>query len=81
MSKEVPIPRKPSRESDPGGWIESRKLPRAEKRTKRITLDVDVDLHRRIRLRCFEEDVTMTDKLLDIVAESFPPNASAPDSD
>ncbi len=72
MNKQVSIPVKPSRETNRGDWVDTRKLPIVEKRTKRVTLDIDLELHRRIRLRCFEEDVTMTDRLNEIIAEHFP---------
>jgi hypothetical protein len=40
-------------------------------KTKRITLDIPLPLHAKIKMRCFEQGVTMKDFLLDLAAREL----------
>ncbi len=40
-------------------------------RTKRITLDIPIPLHAKIKIRCFEQGITMKDFLLDLAAREL----------
>ncbi len=40
-------------------------------KTKRVTLDIPLSLHRKIKLHCFEEGVTMKKYLLDLARENL----------
>ncbi|MBK8567462.1 MAG: hypothetical protein IPN76_30110 [Saprospiraceae bacterium] len=40
-------------------------------KTKRITLDIALPLHAKIKMRCFEQGITMKDFLLDLAAREL----------
>lgn len=39
---------------------------------KRLTLDIPVDLHRRIKIACYSTDKKMSEVLRDILEQAFP---------
>ncbi len=40
-------------------------------KTKRITLDIPLSLHAKIKMRCFEHGITMKEFLLDLAAKEL----------
>ncbi len=66
------------RPASPDDWIESGLLARpapAEpaKRTVRFTLDVDAELHSRMKIHCVRQGKPMSDVLRAVLAQEFPP--------
>jgi hypothetical protein len=57
--KAIPIPQKPS----PEQWVNQgrERQAKADKAVKRLTLDIPEDLHRALKRRALEEDMTMLD--------------------
>lgn len=43
-----------------------------KKPLKRLTFDIDADLHKRIRMTCLERDKDMAEELRRILEENFP---------
>jgi hypothetical protein len=59
-----------SSQSDAGEGTKSSAV--LAKLTKRLTFDVPVDLHRRVKVRCAENGVEMADEMRRLLAERFP---------
>ena len=57
--KAIPIPQKPSPEQGVNQGRE--RQAKADKAVKRLTLDIPEDLHRALKRRALEEDMTMLD--------------------
>lgn len=76
MSKKVNIAAKPPRPSsqDADKWVEERAQgPKKEKtETKRLTLDLDADLHRRMKVVCAKEGIQMAEEIRRLLAKRFP---------
>ncbi|MDK2972841.1 MAG: ParG [Candidatus Sumerlaeota bacterium] len=71
MSKKIKIGQKPTRlwEEEEGGAT-------AKGPTKRLTFDVELDLHRRMKLDCTRRDVKMSDEIRQLLEERWPENAA-----
>jgi hypothetical protein len=59
-------------------WIESGKdakpaTPEPPKRMVRFTLDVDAELHSRMKIHCVRQGKPMSDVLRAVLADQFPP--------
>lgn len=81
MSKRVSIVPKPARpgvnEEAKEAWVASRENPPPPKRpTKRLTFDIDAELHQRIRVACARQGVVMADEIRKFLEERFPPERS-----
>jgi hypothetical protein len=65
-------PKSPSAES----WVMERPAspPQEEAEIKRLTIDIPVDLHRRIKVACYSSDRKMSEVLREIMEEAFPRN-------
>ncbi len=68
------------RPASPEDWIESgndslaRQAPaEPAKRTVRFTLDVDAELHSRMKIHCVRQGKPMSDVLRAVLAQEFPP--------
>lgn len=74
MRKSVAFKR-PVAPTDPDTWIEGGKEiePEPPKRMVRFTLDVDADLHMRMKLECVRQGKAMADVLRAVLAREFPP--------
>lgn len=71
MSKSVtftptPRPRDPSEK-----WIAERETITSPRPTKRLTLDIDAELHLRMKLDCTKRGVNMTDEIRALLAEKW----------
>ena len=82
-------PTDPPQTDDVDAWVMNRD--RAEpvqttqdapnpERTKRLTIDVSISLHKRIKSRCALRDEQMADVIRDLLEKQFPPNPDAKSS-
>lgn len=73
--KKVPFSaRRPSQAptaSDADRWVESRD-PTASEPSKRLTIDVPVSLHKRIKSQCAIEEIHMADEIRKLLEQRFP---------
>ncbi len=56
----------------PESWVKNAPAASPEVDTKRLTLDIPADLHRRIKMACAAKDRLMSDVLRDILEDAFP---------
>ena len=76
MSKKPSFAPKPAREQDPESWVKNREAPPEPKAPKkRLTLDIDAELHHRVRVGCAKKGVVMADEIRKFLEERFPPEA------
>ncbi len=54
----------------PDHWVNERAS--ESEPTKRFTVDVSIDLHRRVKIGCVERGVNMTDIVRDLLEREFP---------
>jgi hypothetical protein len=76
-------PTDPPQTDDVDAWVMNRDAaepvqtkgdsPKPE-RTKRLTIDVSIGLHKRIKSQCALRDEQMTDVIRDLLEKQFPPN-------
>lgn len=52
-------------------WVQSRE-PQPRERTKRLTIDVPISLHRRVKSQCAIQNFVMADMIRDLLEERFP---------
>jgi hypothetical protein len=52
-------------------WVENRD-PSVPEPTKRLTIDVPITLHKRIKVHCAVENLVMADELRRLLVEKFP---------
>jgi ParG protein len=75
--KTAPIPSKP-RQADADEWVSgqtpaTKEVPPAKTGgTKRLTLDLDEDLHRRIKVACSIRGSTMVEEITKLLDKAFP---------
>lgn len=55
--------------ADPDAWVENRKQP---EENMRMTFDVPKSLHRRVKVACALEGVTIREKVLELLEKEFP---------
>lgn len=56
-------------------WVENRDvIPKQP--TKRLTIDVPIDLHKRIKSHCAMEDLMMADVIRELLMKHFPASAA-----
>jgi hypothetical protein len=59
-------------------WVESRN-PKATEPMKRLTIDVPLSLHKRIKSQCALQNLVMADEIRTLLETRFPdPNQAAP---
>lgn len=69
MSKKISISKKPTRKATtPDDWVKSR---RKNEKTKRLTIDIQEDLHRKIKADCAMKGKKMADAIREILSEKF----------
>jgi hypothetical protein len=68
--------------ADVDAWVMNRETAESEQtkqdapkpeRTKRLTIDVSISLHKRIKSECALRDEQMADVIRDLLEEQFPP--------
>ena len=70
MTKKVTFQR--PKAATPEKWVQE-PAPEAPKgRTKRLTVPVSAELHRRLKLTCVAEDKVMTDVVRELLERAFP---------
>lgn len=55
-----------------GTVTEAPKVAKVEGPTKRLTVDIPEDLHRRIKVQCAMKDIQISDVVRDILVKEFP---------
>ncbi len=71
--KKVPIGRKPVHEprpANPDDWVNDREL--SDDKKKRLTIDIPVSLHKRVKSQCALRNVRMADIVRDMLEQEFP---------
>lgn len=56
-------------------WVENRDAA-PKQPTKRLTIDVPIDLHKRIKSHCAMEDLMMADVIRDLLLKQFPSSSN-----
>lgn len=69
MTKKVAFGPKPTLAVTPDQWVE-RRAP--EERMKRLTIDIPVSLHVRIKTQCASRGTKMADEIRALLEERFP---------
>ncbi len=73
--KKINFTGKPSSSnSNVDNWVEKREIVPVE-RTKRLTIDVPLSLHKRIKTQCAVGELVMADVIREILEERFPATA------
>ena len=69
MSKQVRLTARPKQNPAADTWVETRTEPAAARppKPKRLTIDIDPALHKRLKLYCFQQDVVMADLLRELI--------------
>jgi len=67
--------KKPAKQAD--NWVETRKKNKASEPqepapTKRVTVDIPAELHRRVKMQCAMRGVNMTEVMRDLLDREFP---------
>lgn len=77
-TKSIPFkPIAPNAPASAEDWISqpqasANTAPKAETPTKRLTIDVPEDLHRRMKVRCASDGTQMSDVVRDMLLREFP---------
>lgn len=66
----------PPASTEVDNWVENRQ-PDAPHATKRLTIDVSVTLHRRIKSQCALENLVMADEIRSLLERRFPEPAKS----
>lgn len=63
MSKRVKMSARAKARPDPDQWVESRDPaePKQRVKPKRLTIDIDPELHRKLKLSCVERNIQIAD--------------------
>jgi hypothetical protein len=73
MSKQIRMSSRPKQNPHADSWVET-SLPAAAARAvkpKRLTIDIDPNLHTRLKLHCVQRDVRIADLLRDLIERSL----------
>lgn len=85
MNKKVSFGARPERsETTPDEWVANRGVGTAaaeetkpKEPTKRLTIDVSADLHRRIKVGCALKGSNIADELRDLLEQHFPEQSNS----
>ncbi|MEZ6150373.1 MAG: plasmid partition protein ParG [Pirellulaceae bacterium] len=74
MSKKVNISPRPAKSSEPDNWVESRVAvvddqPRVK--PKRLTIDIDPELHTQLKVHCAKNGVQIADWLRKLIIQGL----------
>ena len=71
MSKTVKINARPKRSPDLDQWVETREPTEPESKPtvkhKRLTIDIDPDLHRQLKINCATRDIQIADLVRQLI--------------
>lgn len=73
MSKQIRMTARPQKNNTADQWVET-SLPspiETMAKLKRLTIDIDPDLHTRLKLRCVRQDVRIADWLRDLIVTTL----------
>ena len=62
---------------NPDDWVHNREAGEPEP-MKRLTIDVPLSLHRRIKSRCAMDNLIMADVVRELLDQRFPPTGQGP---
>lgn len=77
--KRVSFGGKPTRPATPEAiddWVHGR-VPSGQEPTKRLTIDVPVSLHKRVKSQCALQNLVMADVMRELLAQRFPEEQEA----
>ncbi|QDS92463.1 hypothetical protein FF011L_12060 [Roseimaritima multifibrata] len=71
MSKQVNMSARPKVTPSPDTWVESRQVPEVKSTTKpkRLTIDLDPQLHKALKLSCVKREIQIADLLRGLIEE------------
>ena len=81
MNKKVSFGARPARGNEASAadaWVADRATtapveePKEKEPTKRLTIDVTADLHRRIKVQCASQDMNIADAVRELLEQHFP---------
>jgi ParG len=72
MSKKIAFGPKPAPAVTPDQWVESRTPEGEAERMKRLTIDIPMSLHIRIKTQCASRGTKMADEIRALLEERFP---------
>lgn len=85
MTKKVTFGARPERSTSVAAdaWVSDRATtaldtPEAKEPTKRLTIDVSAELHRRIKVQCALRGVNIADVLRELLDQEFPSDKTGP---
>lgn len=69
MSKRINITARPKQNPAADQWVETRHAVAEEPsvKLKRLTIDLDPELHKRLKLHCFQQDVPIAELLRELI--------------
>jgi hypothetical protein len=65
------------RNPDADAWVEGRVFVEQKEATKRLTIDVPVSLHKRIKSQCVMQGLVMADEIRELLDKRFPAGEGA----
>jgi hypothetical protein len=72
MTKSVTFTSTPRPRDPAEHWVAERETPATPKPTKRLTFDLDADVHLRMKLDCARRGVNMADEIRKMLAAQYP---------
>lgn len=69
MSKSINIQRPKPASVDK--WVEERKEPAKQVKARRLTVDIPIELHRRLKLSCVEQDRLMSEMVQELLEQGL----------
>jgi len=73
MSKQIRMTTRPKQSAAADQWVETRHEPVDEPsvKYKRLTIDLDPELHKRLKLYCFEHEIHVSVLLRDFIEQTL----------
>ena len=72
MSKRISMTARPKTNPGADQWVEKAEPSAARPpKPKRLTIDIDPTLHKRLKLYCFQQDIVMADLLRDLIEQKL----------
>lgn len=81
MSKKISMPTRPKVDPTADKWVNERTIldddgPRIK--PKRLTIEIDPDLHRELKIHCASSDINIADLVRDLIADKLRPGRLDP---
>ncbi|WP_437207108.1 hypothetical protein [Planctomicrobium sp. SH664] len=73
MSKRINMTTRPKQNPAADQWVETRHAVAEESpvKLKRLTIDLDPELHKRLKLHCFQQDIPIAELLRELIERSL----------